>query len=359
MISRVYRAVRRILHLPRAQAVTDSRIEGLQQSGGLTRQDAARLSDQLNLVLHELSLMTRRQLDFQRETRLLLGQMSLPRAEIWQDGLPEGGGAPGDNIFPNSTVCRQESFEAPYFAYWTAKVGHALRFHRKTWEFVFICQALYERGLLRPGARGLGFGVGGEPLTAFFAAEGCRITATDMAPEAAAGSGWVETAQHAGGKEALRRPFCPAPMFDANVEFRFCDMNHVPDDLKGYDFCWSACALEHLGSIEHGLAFIQRSLDCLKPGGFAVHTTEFNLSSNDETVTEGSTVLFRKRDMEELSRRVAAAGHTMAPLDLNPGYGEVDRYIDVPPYRVEPHLKLALQGYAATSIGVIIRKGGG
>jgi hypothetical protein len=49
----------------------------------------------------------------------------------------------------------------------------------------------------------------------------------------------------------------------------------------------------------------------------------------------------------------------MAPLDLNPGYGEVDRYIDVPPYRVEPHLKLALEGYAATSIGVIIRKGGG
>jgi hypothetical protein len=49
----------------------------------------------------------------------------------------------------------------------------------------------------------------------------------------------------------------------------------------------------------------------------------------------------------------------MAPLDLEPGYGEVDRYIDVAPYRDERHLKLALEGYAATSIGVIIRKGGG
>jgi hypothetical protein len=179
-----------------------------------------------------------------------------------------------------------------------------------------------------------------------------------MEPQAAADRGWTQTAQHAAGKEALRMPaLCPDPQFAANVEFRFADMNHVPSDLEGYDFCWSACALEHLGSIEKGLAFIQRSLDCLKPGGFAIHTTEFNLSSNDDTVAEGGTVLFRRRDMEELARRVADAGHIMAPLNFDPGHGAVDRYIDVPPYLNEPHLKLVLSGYAATSIGLIIQKG--
>jgi 2-polyprenyl-3-methyl-5-hydroxy-6-metoxy-1,4-benzoquinol methylase len=322
----------------------------------LIRDEATRLSDQLNLVLRDLSRLTDRQLEYQRETRLLLGQMSLPPTEFWLDRLKPGG-APGQGVFNESVLCRQDSFEQAYFAYWVGKLGYGLHYHRKLWEFVFICQTLFERGLLRSGARGLGFGVGEEPLSAYFASQGCRITGTDMASEAAQQSGWVDTAQHAAGKEALRiSALCPDPVFDANVEFRFCDMNQIPADLVDYDFCWSACALEHLGSIDQGLAFIERSLDCLKPGGVAVHTTEFNLSSDDETVASGGTVLFRRRDLKELARRMAAAGHRMAPLNLDPGFGVVDRYIDVPPYRDEPHLRLALSGYAATSVGVIIQK---
>jgi SAM-dependent methyltransferase len=316
------------------------------------------LGSRINLALREISLLVVRQIEYQRENRMLLGQLSMPPKDAWRSRLPSMVGEPGQSIFTESLLCRQDSFETPYFSYWTGKLGQVLRYHRKLWEFVYICQAAYERGLLREGSRGLGFGVGQEPLSAYFASQGCRITGTDMEPEAAADIGWVQTAEHAAGKEALRMPgLCTDPQFDANVEFRFADMNHVPSDLEGYDFCWSACALEHLGSIEHGLAFIQRSLDCLKPGGFAIHTTEFNLSSNEETVAEGGTVLFRRKDMEELARRVAAAGHIMTPLNFDPGYGEVDRYIDVAPYRNEPHLKLALWGYAVTSIGLVIQKG--
>jgi 2-polyprenyl-3-methyl-5-hydroxy-6-metoxy-1,4-benzoquinol methylase len=294
---------------------------------------------------------------FRRAALALLGQASLPPASAWR-GLPDA--APGlvdGVVFPTSCLCRQDSFQTPYFSYWTQKLGYAPHYHRKIWEFVFICQVLAERGLLKDGARGLGFGVGEEPLTAYFAALGCKITGTDMATDAAVEAGWTLTDQHAAGKEALRKPWlCDDATFAANIEFRTCDMNHVPDDLTGYDFCWSACALEHLGSIELGLAFIERSLDCLKPGGFAIHTTEYNLSSNAETVSEGGTVLFRRRDLEELCRRLAAKGHTIAPLDLDPGYGEIARYIDVAPYRDEPHLKLALWGYACTSVGLIIQK---
>ena len=260
-------------------------------------------------------------------------------------------------IFTESELCRQESFDTPYYRYWAEQVGHAARYHRKIWEFIFICQVLYERNLLVPGSRGLGFGVGEEPLAAVFAARGCRITGTDMGADEAAQAGWTSTQQHAAGKEALRKPWlCDQAVFDANVEFRTCDMNAVPDDLQGYDFCWSACALEHLGSLEHGLAFIERSLDCLKPGGFAIHTTEFNLSSNDDTMSQGSTVLYRRRDLEAFQARITAKGHFMAPLNLDPGHGEIDRYIDVPPYLDEPHLKLMLSGFAATSVGIIIQK---
>jgi hypothetical protein len=133
-------------------------------------------------------------------------------------------------------------------------------------------------------------------------------------------------------------------------------MNEIPGHLTDFDFCWSSCALEHLGSIEHGLKFIERSLDCLKPGGWAVHTTEYNLSSNTHTLQSGGTVLFRQCDMEALTERLTAKGHKVAPFDLEPGLAPIDRYIDVPPYRVQPHLKLALEGYATTSIGVIVQR---
>jgi hypothetical protein len=321
--------------------------------------EAAQLSDRLDLALHDLSLIAHRQIEFQRETRLLLGRLSLPPSEAWA-GRSSTPAAPSPEamIFPRSTICCQSSFETPWFPYWMAQIGFAPRYHRKLWEFLFICQALFERGLIKPGMRGLGFGVGGEPLAAYFAGQGCVITGTDMAPDAAADAGWIQTDQHAAGKEALRRPgICPDAVFDANVVFKTCDMNAISADLTGYDFCWSACAFEHLGSIERGLTFVERSVDCLKPGGFAVHTTEYNLTSNDDTISEGGTVLFRRRDLEALAQRLAARGDVITPLDLDPGDGRLDRYIDVAPYRDDPHLTLALMGYAATSVGIIVRKG--
>ncbi len=343
MLFRALRRFREVLQLPAA-----ARAEAAQ---------TALLSQKLDVVISWLTLLDARQTDHEREMRLLLGQMSRPPVADRAERLKAFKPAPAKTVFVHSVVCRQDSFETPYFLYWTAELGLSLHYHRKLWEFVFICQVLHERGLLKPGVSGLGFGVGEEPLAAYFAGMGCRITGTDLAPAAAEGAGWVDTAQHARGKEALRRPdLCPTALFDANVDFRFCDMNAVPDDLTGYDFCWSACALEHLGSIEKGLAYIERSLDCLKPGGLAVHTTEFNVNSDNETLEQGSTVLFRRRDLIELSRRLTDKGHTVAPLDLDPGDRPMDVYLDTPPYRQEPHVKIALAGYATTSVGLIVRK---
>jgi 2-polyprenyl-3-methyl-5-hydroxy-6-metoxy-1,4-benzoquinol methylase len=296
----------------------------------------------------------------QRELRMLAGRALLPSPELWQAGPPAARSVGDGMMFPCSTLCRQDSFEMVEFHQLMRLLGLPASYRRKDWEFAFILQSLSERGMLVPGARGLGFGVGEERLTAFFASKGCRITGTDMAMEAAVEAGWTATSEHAKGKEALRfSDVCDDEVFDANVEFRTCDMNAIPDDLTGYDFCWSACALEHLGSIEKGLQFIERSIACLRPGGIAVHTTEFNLSHSSETVDHESTVLFRGSDLQELRRRVLAAGCEMAPLDLNPGQGPVDRYVDLPPYRSEPHLTLSIYGFSATSVGLIIRAPGG
>jgi len=307
---------------------------------------------------HQVWMLTGLIGEHRREMQLLLGEMSLPDPEIWREvPKPAGKIAPAANAFPNSCLCLQDSFEQPYFAYWSAQLGYTPRYHRKLWEFVFILQALHERGALKKGAKGLGFGVGSEPLSSWFISKGATITATDMSPEAAMQSGWSATSQHAASIEALRRrDLCPDDLFDRNLSFRSVDMNAVPDDLTGFDFCWSACALEHLGSIEAGLAFIRRSVDTLKPGGWAVHTTEFNVSSNTHTMDVGPTVLFRRDDFERLFAALRADGHEVALMDYDPGHRLVDRYIDVPPYRADPHLKVALAGYSTTSCGIIVRR---
>ncbi len=296
--------------------------------------------------------------EHRRETRLLYSALALPQESAWKGLPPLIDGQPGRDVFPFSTVCRQDSFETPAFSFWTKRLGEGLRYHRKLWEFVFVCQALWERGAVRPGAKALGFGVGSEPLSAFFASEGCQVTATDMEAEGAEKMGWTLTNEHALGKAALRKPeVCPDDLFEANVTFRTCDMNAVPEDLTDFDFCWSACALEHLGSIENGLAFIERSIRCLKPGGWAVHTTEYNYGSNVETIDNADTVLFRRRDLEDLAQRLTAQGHRVAPFDLTMGVGLVERYIDVMPYRDDPHLRMSLWGHPATSIGLVIQRG--
>ena len=101
-----------------------------------------------------------------------------------------------------------------------------------------------------------------------------------------------------------------------HVRYRAVDMNAIPDDLRDFDFTWSSCALEHLGSLDAGAAFVLRQMACLRPGGTAVHTTEYVVSSDTDTVEKGGTVLYRRRDIEALAEQLRAAGHE---IELDPG----------------------------------------
>ena len=189
------------------------------------------------------------------------------------------------------------------------------------------------------------------------ASYGCEIVATDMPEEDARRNGWAgPTNEHAANLEVLNKAgLCEPDEFRRLVTFRFEDMNAIPPDLRDFDFCWSACSIEHLGSIEKGMRFIDRMLGCLKPGGVAVHTTEFNLLSDTCTVDDAATVIFRRRDILEMQRRVRAAGHHME-VDFDPGDQPADCHIDAPPYLHDPHLKVLLHNHVSTSIGLIIEK---
>jgi hypothetical protein len=94
-------------------------------------------------------------------------------------------------------------------------------------------------------------------------------------------------------------------------------------------------------------------MDCLAPGGIAVHTTEFNLDSDQSTVSSGPTVAFRRRDIVDLLNVAAESGHSSQPFVVGARHGVLDKVVDVPPYHYSS-LVLRLGPYRITSAVIIL-----
>lgn len=259
----------------------------------------------------------------------------------------------------SSRLCTYRDFGTPWFRDRLADIREGFLLHRKPWEFAAIAQALLEGGMLREGRTGVGFAVGGEPLPSLFASRGATILATDQEPDAEALRLWGD-GQLCGDPASLnRRGICPEADFARRCTFRRADMRALPEDLGPYDFCWSSCAFEHLGSLEAGLAFVVDSCRRLRPGGLAAHTTEFNCDSDGATTEAGDAVIYRRRDIAALAARLAEVGCTLDPVDWSRGDHPIDYCVDESPdFRGPFHLKLRLGPYVATSLLLVIRKAG-
>jgi hypothetical protein len=254
-----------------------------------------------------------------------------------------------------SRVVRAREFREPWFAERASELGEPHKMHRKVWEFCTIAQVAHD--LMPSNAKALGFGVGLEPLAAWLAARGATVVATDR-PDTTAE--WDNTNQHAVSLEHLRHPgVCPDAEFDERVRFLPLDMNEIPDDLcKGeFDFTWSAGSFEHIGGIDKSIDFYCRQMECLRPGGLSVHTTEFNMFSYKPTMDEHNLVMFRVQELQVLAERLAAQGDELWPMDLASGVEPADLYIDSAPYTL-PHLKVAVGPFVTTSVLLVARRGG-
>jgi hypothetical protein len=264
-----------------------------------------------------------------------------------------------DRPFMAYSTCSTADFLCPEFVQMCDRLGLEPSYHRKFWEYVFILHHGLRTGAVGPGKRALGFAVGAEPLPSVFAAAGAQVMATDAPDEIGIAQGWQLSGQHASRKLDLHRPdIIDTETFLSHVNFRPCDMTAIPDELTGYDFCWSACSFEHLGSIQRGLDFVLESVErTLRIGGVACHTTEFNLSSDTDTVEEGTTVLYRKSDFEAFIDKMQRRGHHVEPFRIAPDSHILDFYADTPPYSEPPHLRLRLLGYVSTSAGLVVTRG--
>lgn len=256
-----------------------------------------------------------------------------------------------------SRLCTENDVRSEWYATWATRLGTKPQFNRKQWEHFAIAEAVCVLGLAKNGSRGLGFGVGQEPMPALLAGMGCTLVATDLPADEGA-EGWARSGQHCQTLDRLQIPnACPVDDFRARVSYQPVNMTRIPATLRDFDFTWSACALEHLGSLEAGFKFLIEQAHCLKPGGFGIHTTEFNVLSDDRTWATGGTVAYRARDLLDLAAACARAGLELLPLRLDTGNGPMDWVLDTWPYRPEPHLKLLAEGtFVLTSLILVVHR---
>ncbi|MES2142197.1 MAG: class I SAM-dependent methyltransferase [Pseudomonadota bacterium] len=257
------------------------------------------------------------------------------------------------------STCNATDFFHPSYKKICENIIQAPRFHRKQWEFVYIIHHLYQQKILLPGAKGLGFGVGSEPLSSFFASLDCQILATDAPSEIAYRDGWNLHQQFSESLDKIHKPeILSKKQFKERVAYKTCDMNNIDRQLNEFDFCWSSCCFEHLGSLQSGIDFVINSVEkTLRVGGIACHTTEYNLSSNEQTLDQGVTVIYRKQDIEKLIRLLRERGHYVSELVIAPNTHALDSHIDIPPYKQDMHIKLKLADYICTSIGIVVKRG--
>lgn len=252
-------------------------------------------------------------------------------------------------MITRSQRVRAADFDAEWFKSRAIELGQEVgRYHRKIWEYAVIAQVYRERiwQLREYPPRVLGFGCGTEPLPNWFFDHGAVVTATDGPIKPA----WTDTNQHA----------------SRLGNYHEVDMNSIPDDLLdgSFDFTWSCGSFEHIGGIDQSIEFFRNQMRCLKPGGIACHTTEFNFHSsrgfggNDPTIDSSDLVLFRRRDLATLAGRLWAQGDVLWLPDFEPGTSAADHYIDIEPYdRGSFHLSLRIGGHVTTSIVLIATRG--
>jgi hypothetical protein len=254
----------------------------------------------------------------------------------------------------DSKPATQADIEARWCRGWCAALHERPRYHRRLWESAFVLQALFEGGGQEPGASVLALGPADAAILSLLAAKGVRSTVAGA------------------GLPTARENLVAQSVFNDAVKLHPGGVSL--DGLAGFDACWSIGRVGSVGSIKDGLALVQAAMATLKPGGLAVHVLDYNFADDDQTIDNWQQVLFQRRHIEALAQALSAAGHAPARLDFYLGHQPMDRFVDVPPFDTDrndafdrlwrdgwqgAHLKVAVDGFAATSFGLICRKGAG
>jgi SAM-dependent methyltransferase len=167
-----------------------------------------------------------------------------------------------------------------------------------------ILSALRAEAVLHAGSRGLSMGGGRERLLYAVARHVGRLVVTDLY---GGGSGWEE-ARTDDPREFIEAHM-PFPVDAARIEARRMDMRQLEFEPDTFDFCYSSCAIEHIGGRDDFLGHLKEAHRVLKEGGTYVLTTEFHYGP--ETIELPGNYLFSGSYLSEL---FAESRFAVAPL---------------------------------------------
>ncbi len=265
-------------------------------------------------------------------------------------------------------ACQGRHFQDPRFMHWAEVLGFDDFPQRKAWEFAAIMETALLGGVLAEGKTAIGFGVGTEPITAALAAHGVRVTATDLPSSGDTTSEWAASLQHAASIDQLRFPgICNDEILNELVSFVPVDMNDLPETVTAdsYDFVWSSCVIEHLGTPKLGFDFVLKSAELLAPGGMMIHTTEYELTNKEITQDYGHCAVYRAADFLELAQQFRELGFAVnIDLGISLAMPE-ERWIssfEIPGayesgYEEPAHLRLVIGDSISTSFAITVRRG--
>jgi len=258
---------------------------------------------------------------------------------------------PPDLEIPGSQLSTASQFTDPAFLEIIGAMGLNPRPSRVQWEQAWIVSMLATAGLVAPGKRGLGIEPDRERIAALLASRGAETLAIGGDPGAAA----------EGGTRRMRL-FYPEIVhledFDRLVGFTVFEpqaLHTLTSDA--FDFCWSLGMPSRLRSIESTLAFIEASLVPLRPGGLALHTLSFNLSSDTVTWELPDLVILRRQDIETLAGRLDAAGHRILAFNTHPGIDPADEKVTSEVGRTLAH-RQRHGVVVSAAFGLAVRKAG-
>ena len=236
------------------------------------------------------------------------------------------------------------------------------RFHRKQWEFAMIFLALRKLGYLNEESTGLSMGGGNERVLYSIARHVKKLFVTDLYSDS---TGW-DCARTDDPNEFIKisKPF---EVDEQKIEALRMDMRDLQFEDNTFDFCYSSCAIEHIGDYDDFVKHFNEVNRCLKDGGVYVLTTEFQFG--DKTIKDENNYIFspdylrdilQKSELSLIEEPVVSLHEHEAnfPLPVNINKliksGSNEKQIDKFP--VFPHILLLRGKYPFTSVSLILKK---
>jgi len=182
----------------------------------------------------------------------------------------------------------EECFEA-----WVSRLGLQSARPLEQWASAFLMQTLNTYGMLAKDAQLLALG-------------GLRATQQVAAALAEKGA-YICLASRGDHEGAELPPIDPplatidAPLSEGGITHRHYHPDALPGDLFNFDALWSDGLVDRAGTVEQATAAIEAAMQCLRPGGIAIHILPFTEFGDDRQDTQISGFVFQRVHIERLA----------------------------------------------------------